>query len=221
MSESPWSEEGAPAPKKKSIPSWAWWVGGGCLFLVLILAVGTFFVVRFVGQAAEEWRDPERQWANIRELLPYDKRPEDVKFEMSWHLGVDMYVFSDQQGNTILLMQLPEKDARQSRDQVLDPAASYGVFGKFGRRNQERLKINVQGRELEALRFIQEGPEGGRQDAGMPSTGAGASIVVDVTPEDASRIVILQMTRRGGGDQPVEEQVVIDFLEPFHVGPNR
>ena len=37
MSESPWSEEGAAAPKnkKKSIPTWAWWVGGGCLGVLL------------------------------------------------------------------------------------------------------------------------------------------------------------------------------------------
>jgi hypothetical protein len=221
MSESPWSEEGAPAPKKKAVPTWAWWVGGGCLFLLLIVGVGGFFVVRFVGQAAEEWQDPERQWANIKQILPHDTRPEGVDFVLSWHLGMDMYVLNDRHGYAILLMELPAKDSGQSREQLLDPSASYGVFGKFGRRNQQRLKLQVQGRELDALRFVQDGPERGNQEPGMPGTGAGATIVVDVTPEDAERVVILQMTRTSGGDEPLDEQVVIDFLEPFHVGPNR
>ena len=67
-----------------------------------------------------------------------------------------------------------------------------------------------------------EGPEGGQKpEAGMPGTGAGATLVVDVTPEDAPRIVILQMTRTSGGDEPVAEQALIDFLEPFHVGTKR
>jgi hypothetical protein len=222
MSESPWSEEGASAPKKKSVPTWAWWVGGGCLFLLLVVGVGGFFAVRFVGEKVQEWKDPEKQWENLREVLPFDQRPEGVDLVMSWHLGVDMYVLNDMRGCVVLLMQLPEKNGAQSREQLLDPAASHGLFGKWGRHGQTRMKIKVQGRELDALRFVQEGPARDAADEqGMPGSGAGATMVVDLTPEDAARPLVLQMTRSTGGDEPFDEQTVIDFLKPFHVGTQR
>lgn len=219
MSESPWSEEGAPAPQKKSVPTWAWWVGGGCLLLLLIVGIGGFFVVRLVGQAAKEWQDPEKQWESVRKVLPYDKRPEGVEFHTSFHIGMDFWLFNDRRGYMVMLMQLPATDAEESRQQLLDEQASHGFFGKFGRSGQKRLKIKVQGRELDALRFVQEGGDGaqGRE----PGTGPGATMIVDLTSDDSERPLVLQMTRVSGGDAPFDEQAVIDFLEPFHVGPDR
>lgn len=222
MSDSPWTEDGAPAPQKKSIPTWIWWVGGGCLTLLLIVGIGGFFAVRFIGKAAKEWQDPEKQWASIQHVLPYEKRPESVEFALSWHLfGVDAWVFNDKRGYMVMLMQLPEKNSQQTRDQLLDPKSTRSVFGNFGRHSQERLKLKVQGRELEALRFVQDMGNAGGGGADAQGTGPGATIVVDLTPDDSPRPLILQMTRASGGDQPFDEQAAIDFLEPFHVGSER
>jgi hypothetical protein len=138
---------------------------------------------------------------------------------MSFHLGMDFWLFNDRRGYMVMLMQLPSANGEQSREQLLDEHASHGVFGKFGRHGQQRLKIKVQGRELDALRFVQEG--GSRPAGSEPGTGPGATVVVDLSVEDAERPLVLQMTRTSGGDEPFDEQVVIDFLEPFHVGPDR
>jgi len=219
MSESPWSEEGASAPKKKSVPTWAWWVGGGCLVLLLIVGVGGFFAVRLIGKAAKEWQDPEVQWESVKRVLPYDKRPEGVTFQTSFHIGMDFWLFNDQRGYMVMLMQLPATNGEHSRQQMLDEHANNGFFGKFGRTGQQRLKLHVQGRELEALRFVQE--IGERSSRSEPGTGPGATMVVDLTPEEAARPLMLQMTRSSGGDEPFSEQAVIDFLEAFHVGNQR
>jgi len=219
MSESPWNEESAPAPQKKGIPTWAFWVGGGCLFLLLLVGVGGFFAVRFVKQAAEEWSNADLQWENLRKILPYDKRPEGVVFQTSFHIGMDFWLFNDQRGYMVMLMQLPASNGEQSRKQLLDEHSNNGFLGKFGRHGQERLKLKIQGRELEALRFVQE--IGGGSEGKEPGTGPGATMVVDLTTDEMARPLVLQITRRSGGDEPLSEQAVSDFLEPFHVGNQR
>jgi hypothetical protein len=222
MNESPWSEETAPAPKKGGVPAWAFWVGGGCLLLLLLVGIGGFFAVRFVKQAAEEWKDPEKQWESVRTVLPYDQRPTGVTFTFSWHLfGVDAWLFNDSHGYMVMLMQLPEKNAQQTREQLLDPSASRGLFGNFGRHGQQRLKLQVQGRELDALRFVQDMGSGGGSDTDTKSTGPGATLVVDLTAQDAVRPLVLQMTRANGGEEAFDEKAALDFLEPFHVGRQR
>jgi hypothetical protein len=219
MSESPWTDETAAAPPKKSIPTWAWWVGGGCLFLTVIVGVGGFFVFRLVGKAAQEWQDPEKQWESVKQVLPFDERPEGVEFTGSWHLGMDFWIFNDRRGYVVMLMQLPATNGQQSREQMLDAKSTHSVFGKFGRHDQERLKLKVQGRELDALRFVQE--IGGGGEGNQPGTGPGATMVVDLTSDDMARPLMLQLTRQSGGNEPFDTQVVTDFLAPFHVGPER
>jgi hypothetical protein len=219
MSDSPWNEEGAPPAPKKSIPTWAWWVGGGCLFLLVIVGVGGFFAYRYISTAAKEWGNADLQWENVKKVLPYDKRPEGVVFQTSFHIGMDFWLFNDSRGYMVMLMQLPGTNGEHSRKQLLDEHSNNGFLGKFGRHGQERLKLRVQGRELEALRFVQE--IGDRPEGNEPGTGPGATLIVDLTPEDAERPLVLQMTRRSGGDEPFDTQAAIDFLEPFHVGSQR
>ena len=176
--------------------------------------------MRFIGRAAKEWQDPDVQWELVKRVLPYDKRPEDLEFHQSWHLlGTDGWIFTDRRGYLVMLMQMPETNAQQTREQLLDPGASRGFLGKFGRHGQARLKIKVQGRELEALRFVQEGADSGGTEA--QSTGPGATIIVDLTPEEAVRPLVLQITRSNHSEEPLDEQFVADFLEAFHVGTQR
>jgi hypothetical protein len=175
--------------------------------------------VRFVGKAAKDWQDPEVQWESVKQVLPYDTRPEGVTFTTSFHLGMDFWLFNDQRGYMVMLMRLPGANGEKSREQMLDEHSSHALFGKFGRRGQERLKLHVQGRELDALRFVQEIGEGG--GGAEPGTGQGATLIVDLTQGESSRPLLLQMTRVGGGDAPFDTQAAIDFLEPFHVGTQR
>lgn len=214
MNEVRWTEEGAAPPAKKAIPTWAWWVGGGCGFLLLVCAVGVFVVVTFVKRG----RDEERQWPLVAEVLPFDKRPENLHLEFGLHVGADMFIFREQHGYVVLLMQMPE-DKERSREKMFDVKESFSVFGKGGRHSMQEAKLHVQGRELKALRFVQEGAQSGAP--GTPSTGTGGSILVDLTPEDAERALLLQVTRIDGDDKPIEDQTVVDILAPFHVGPQR
>jgi hypothetical protein len=216
MSESPWSDESAAAPKKKSVPTWAWWVGGGCLFMLLALAVAVFVIFSFVKKAT----DPERQWPEIAQVLAYDKRPENLTLIWGSQVGLDMFVFHDQKGLVVLLMRLPSDEANKSRKQMFDDKQTFTLMGKGGRHSMQPGTIKVQGRELQALRFVQEGGPS-KTTAGEPSTGSGGSMLVDVTPEDAERPVILQVTRANGSDEPISDQTIIDILAPFHVGPER
>jgi hypothetical protein len=185
---------------------------------LLIVGVGGFFAVRLIGKAAKEWSDPEVQWQSVKRVLPYDKRPDGVTFQTSFHIGMDFWLFNDQHGYMVMLMQLPATNGEHSRQQLLDEHANNGFFGKFGRHGQQRLKLQVQGRELNALRFVQEigGGEGN-----SPGTGPGATMVVDLTSDEMDRPLMLQMTRQSGGDEPFSEQAVIDFLDAFHVGNQR
>ncbi len=215
MNELRWSEEGAPPPPKKSIPTWAWWVGGGCAFLLLVFAVGAFVVISFFKKAT----DPERQWAEVAQVLPYDERPKDLKLFWGSQVGLDMFVFEDKHGLVVLLMRLPG-DEGKSKQQMFDVKQSFSVFGKGGRHSMEPGSIHVQGRDLKVLRFVQEGAQSGAPSGGPP-TGTGGSILVDVTPEGSDRAVLLQVTRANGEDTPIPDEQVIEILAPFHVGTQR
>lgn len=214
MNEVRWTEEGAPAPAKKSIPTWAWWVGGGCAFLLLVFAVGVFVVVSFFKRGL----DPERQWPLVSETLAYDQRPENLELQFGWHVGLDMYIFRETHGYAVVLMQLPEDEDR-SREKMFDVKESFSVLGKGGRHSMQQGTIQVQGRELRVLRFVQESAQSNAP--GAPSTGTGGSLLVDLTPEGSARAVLLQVTRVDGDDKPIEDQTVIDILAPFHVGDKR
>ncbi len=215
MSESPWTDEGAPAPQKKSIPTWAWWAGGGCLVLLLLGATGLFLAVSMFKKAT----DPEQQWPKVAQVLAFDKRPENLTLIWGSQLGPDVFVFHDQHGLIVMLMRMPTDDDK-SRKKMFDEKQSFSFLGKGGRHSMQAGTIRVQGRELQALRFVQERADSGGS-AGEPSTGTGGSMLVDVTPEDSDRPVILQVTRADGSDQAIPDQTVIDLLAPFHVGPER
>jgi len=208
MSESPWSDESAAAPKKKSVPTWAWWVGGGCLFMLLAFGVAAFVMVSFFKKAT----DPERQWPEVAQVLAYDKRPENLTLVFGSQIGLDLFFFHDKHGLVVVLMRLPADDDRTSRKQAFE--------SKGGRHSMQSGSIKVQGRDLQVMRFVQEGGPSS-SSAGEPSRGTGGSVLVDVTPEDAERPVFLQVTRTDGKDEPIPDQTVIDILAPFHVGPER
>ncbi len=225
MSESNWGESEAPPPKKR-VPTWLWACGGGCLLaLVLGLAGGAFLFVK-VKKAVEEGQNPEIQWQRVAEVLPYDNRPADATLQFGMHLGVvDMFVFRvDHQDSakaeySAILFQLNALDT-DKRDQALDPKESNGFFGQGKRRNMKSGTVRVQGRELKALRFDQMDDDEKKSVDGAPKAGKGPSIMLDLTPENGTHTLFLQMIRLDG-TEPIGDEDVQRFLKPFHVGPDR
>lgn len=212
MSELRWSEEGAPLPPKKKVPTWLWWVGGGCLLLLLAAGACSVLAVRMFQKA----RDPEVQWAEVARILPYDERPEGASLEWGSQIGMDMYVFMVSDGYIAMLMRTPAGDD-SDRKKLMDEHESFQVFGKGGRHEAVKGTILVQGRELPALRFVQEQA----QQSSGPQVGSGGSVLVDLTPEGEERALLLQFTRADGRDEPIPDEAVVRFLKPFHVGSER
>jgi hypothetical protein len=215
MSESPWNEEGAPAPKKKSVPTWAWWVGGGCLLMLLAAVAAVLLIGSFVKKSL----DPEKQWPKVAKVLPFDSRPENLTLVWGSQIGMELYVFHDANGLIVTLM-CPPGDGGKSKQKMFDEKQSFSAFGKGGRHSMQPATIRVQGRELQALRFVQEAADSSGP-SGAPSAGSGGSVLVDVTPEDSEQPVIIQLTRANGSQDAISDQTVIDLLAPFHVGPER
>jgi hypothetical protein len=220
MTESSWGESEAPPPRKKVIPTWLWFCGGGCLLAVILGIVGGVWIFTKGKQLVEEAANPEKQWPRVAELLQYDEKPADVELRFGWHIGMEMYMFEDSHGFAEVLMRGTDANAQEIRDQMLDPEHSGGVFGMGGRRDMEPATVRVQGRDLQAMRFHQMDDESARSKDGAPQPGQGPSIVVDVTPVGAKRPVILQMIRISGKER-VEDEDVQRFLQTFHVGPDR
>jgi hypothetical protein len=225
MSESNWGESEAPPPKKR-VPTWLWACGGGCLLaLVLGIAGGTYLFVKFK-KAVEEGQNPDIQWPRVAEALPYDNKPADTTLQFGLHLGfVDMYIFSvDHQDSarpeySVILYQINALDKEKS-GQALDPSESGGFMNQGKRRNMKSGTVRVQGRDLKALRFDQMDDDEKQAADGMPKPGKGPSIMLDLTSENGTHTLLLQMIRLDGTD-PIEDEAVQRFLKPFHVGPDR
>jgi hypothetical protein len=213
MAETSWTEEQGSAPKKRMIPTWAWFCGAGCLIALILGIAGSVFLVRGVKSAI----DPERQWANLAEVLPHEERPRDWKlnFGMPGWIGVEVFMLQNEAtGMVAVVMRLPESESEKARQQMLDATYSGSLFGRGGRKEMQASKIEIQGRELQALRFYQNAGRGGEGAAGSQQ---GASIFVDLTPPGETRALMLQLIRAGRGE-PITDEEVQDFLAPFDVG---
>lgn len=221
MTETSWGE-GEVAPRKKSIPTWLWFCGGGCLLAMIVAIAGGAFLYSKGKQFITEGQNPEVQWPRVAEFLPFDSRPEGVELKFGGGLfGQEAYTFRDNHGFVVILLHLGESAAKD-REKALDPQTKGGVFGMGKRRDAVAATITVQGRTLKALRFQMEAKGADEQPAPTEATEshAGPTIMVDVTPEGSARPVFLQMTRLGG-NEPVTDADVQRFLKPFHVGPDR
>lgn len=209
MSESTWGDaDSTPPPKKKTIPTWLWFCGGGCLLAVILaIAGGAWVASRFSGAT-----DPEKQWPKVAEILPFDQRPSELELKFGLDLGMQMYYFDDRRGYMAVLMHMG-LGGRHERDQFMNPD------GGMGRKEAQAGKITVQGRELDLLRFQHMGKQGDAQP-GTPEVNDGPAVFVDLTPEGASGFTILQLVSlRAPG--PIADEVIQEFLKPFHVGPVR
>lgn len=221
MSESTWGEgESTPPPKKKAIPTWLWFCGGGCLLAVIAGIIGITLLVSWAKDAVQQATDPEVQWPKLEQVLPYDQRPPELDLKFGWSVGVNMYYFDDSRGYAAILIGLPMHDERE-RDKMMNPNTSTGFMGVGNRKDATAGKVAVQGRSLDVLRFHHMGgsaSSGG--PSGAPKVGSGPSVMVDLTKDTDPGLLFLQLVRLHSAE-PVSDEDIQTFLKPFHVGPDR
>jgi len=227
MVETSWTEEAAAAPRKKKVPIWLWFCGGGCLLAVLIAVAALVLLVPAVKKAA----DPEAQWERLARILPYDHRPAELKPQMGFGLGLgasmEQVQLEDSRGFQITVQSHEGASGSQARREMF-PAEGAPRFPenvvvmKF--KDVESGKVEVQGRELPLLRMRME--FAGWMMKLMPKQAEGelgrmgSMAFIDVTPEGAEGLVLVQVVKLKN-PEPVSDEEIRDLLEPFRIGPKR
>lgn len=233
MTEENWSSEAnEPAPKKKGLPKWLWFLGCGCLTMVLALAAGGFFLAKTVKTLG----DPAVQWPALAEVLPIDEPYPKMTIigmpMMSMAPGFDnMWTLADNNGrNSTVVYSLSGGDAREVRDGLLSEGQEIEVPIAGGVHDLVAGTISIQGRVLDCVRFTSfskdeaeplEESEGGFMDE-MNKALRKSVIRVDVTPEGSREnlFVVIEYAKLGTLDGVADEEVA-KFLAPFHIGPDR
>jgi len=212
MAEVQWSEEGEEAPrKKKRVPTWVWWgCGGGCLLLTLIATVSAILIGKFV----KDTIDPEVAWNELREVLPYDQRPEGWDARGNRILGFGQYFLVPASGGAILIVQ--RFRSSQELEAMFDPSSrqNKGVFGLGEIQNAELGTIDLQDRSVRCLHFQAWVPQAAKKDGPV-----GASLRIDLTGS-GSIPVLVQITMQAESER-VPDELARDLLAPFDVWRGR
>ncbi len=218
MSEQDWNEEVAPPPKKKGLPGWLMFCGGGCLIAMILGSIGFYFVF----EAFSKSMDPEENWARLEEHFDIDARPPELDPMFSWSLGMDFWMLMDDRGYIVVIYDFGEAQASE-RDAIFSEDFKGGGLPGLNKIDDPKIGVvNVQGRELKVVRFENSGGfnPGGQQTAG----GQGPACFVDITDVDDPGFQMVFLMRGPGGEDAKEEisdEAIQDFLEPFVIGPDR
>lgn len=241
MTEIDWGSEAKELPKpKKRVPTWLWFVGGGCsLALVVAIVVGAFFV-----RSCSRMMNQDEQWAKLGKFLPFDEQPAGLHIMGTGEFasltpGIDdMWTIQGggmwQAQITVYSGHMGEELRKQiaSGDLGDDARRRLGPLGLF---ELEHGQGEIQGRTVPWLRFqlfekeADEPPPDAKSSEDQKEMGVREAMkmafkqrlmIVDLTKEGDAHPLILQYTSLGPG-KPVDIAEPARFLEPFHVGPNR
>jgi len=218
MAETAWSEEEAGPPKKRGIPTWLWFCGGGCILAVLLGVVALGLGYRFFKKAT----DPELQKQALAKILPYDEWPAEMKPKFGFKLVGEQYAFDDTRG---------------FEEQIQLHTGHEGAEGRKGLFHSEHPKfpqnlvvmkfqdptpgtVEVQGRELRLIRMKLELADFIKSIDKDTKGKLPSMAFVDLTPEDLDGMLLLMITRKHG-DEPIQDDEIREILKPFHVGPKR
>jgi len=212
MAEADWGDEGGEArPKKRRIPTWAWWTCGSGCAVMLLVGVG---VAVLVSSLVKELHDSDGAWESVRAMLPYDQRPEGWEAHGFSLLGTGNYFLAPPQPGVQLFVQrfrdTPEYEA------MFDPSATTnrGMLPFQRVRAPEAGTVEVQGRTVRCLRF--EGAPPGFGEA--PRDGSGYGIRIDLERKDHPVLVQLSFANV---QAPVTAEQVTEVLAPFDVWRGR
>jgi len=206
MTEQDWAEEPEVPPKKKGLPGWLMFCGAGCLILVVLGAVGGFWAFNKFKDVV----DQDAQWAKLDERIGIDDS------DSSWLVmgaglgGVDGWVFT--KGETACtLMIFSEDQGEEAREEMFGgDFKGTSVPGLVKMDGIEPGEVVVQGRTLPLLRFTQD----------QTGVGERRGVTVDLTPPDSPEFWMLQYVHNDNIGA-VSDETLIEFLAPFHVGPDR
>ena len=219
MAETTWTEEQTAGPKKKSIPTWVWFCGGGCLLAVLLAVVAVGFGFRFVKQAM----DVDAQWERLGLILPHDERPPEIIHGFGSQIGVEQYTFQDSRGFQLQIQNHKGHDGAQARKQMFGsdtpqfPANM--VVMKFD--PPVAGSVDVQGREVKLFRTrMQFSGAFGKMLPDEAKDSLGSMVFLDLTPDGRDGMLMAQLTKMKG-TEPVSDEEIRMILKPFHIGPNR
>jgi hypothetical protein len=222
MTETPWGDE-EPPPKKKSVPTWVWFCGGGCLLALVLLAAGGFMLFGFI----KNTMDPEQAWPKLNAILPFDERPPELKMlaglDMSL-VGQQQFTLVDARGFMAQFMLVKGKQGNKMREDMFasETPKLTGNMGTIEFEDVQRGTIDVQGRTLRVVRmkiglgWIKKIMPDEEAEKGM-----GAAVYVDLEPEGQDGMFWLQYTRQDPKGGPITDEELQRFFKPFHVGPNR
>ena len=214
-----WTEEQTSGPKKKSIPTWVWFCGGGCLLAVLLAVVAIGFGFQFVKKAM----DPDVQWERLAKILPYDERPPEMQLMFGNQIGIEQYTFQDSRGFQLQIQNHTGADGTQARKQMFSTDTpefpQNMVVMKF--ETPVPGSVELQGREIRLFRTRME--FSGAFGKMMPKEardGMGSMAFLDLTPEGREGMLMAQITSLRG-PEPVSDEEIRTLLAPFRIGPNR
>jgi hypothetical protein len=219
MTETAWSEEEAVPPKKRGIPTWLWFCGGGCLLAVVLAIVAFGLVYRFVSKGM----DPELQKQALAKILPYDEWPPEMKPVFGMQMIGEQYSFEDLRGFQEQIQLHRGRDGVEGRKGLFesDPPKFPQNLGVMKFEDMKPGTVEVQGRDLRVIRMRVELAAIITRFMDKDSKKELPSMAfVDLTPQDLEGMLLLQITRRRG-DEPITDDEIREILKPFHVGPKR
>jgi hypothetical protein len=201
MTEEEWgSDFDQPLERRSGVKPLAWVFGSGCLLIVILAIVALVWGARLFGKAT----DPDIQWPRVAEVLPFEQRPAGLRI-VGFPGRAWMITPPDGDHQILLMHSSGASDAQREL-----------FFGQA-----ERFKLEVQGRELTAVRpEVQPRDGAGPGGSLMSRLSPGPSIMVELSPPEARDLVMLQF-KAVGSKEPVPEKLVIDFLDRFQVGEMR
>ncbi|MFT7669502.1 MAG: hypothetical protein ACI8X5_002205 [Planctomycetota bacterium] len=217
MSDQEWNDEIEVPPKKKGLPGWLMFCGGGCLIAVILTLLGGYFVFSEI----KEMADPELQWAELEKATDMDARPPELELMFGWHLGIDLWMLKDNRGYVAVIYDFGDS-SDSDRDEIFSEGFDGGGIAGLGKMNDSELgEITVQGRKLPIVRFQNSG---GFSLGEESVKGGGAACFTDITPESNSGFMMLFLMRNPGQDNSkadIEDAVLVQFLAPFSIGSDR
>lgn len=223
MSDPQWGDE--QPLQKKSVPTWVWFCGGGCLLVAILAVAGGFLGMQFV----TSMMDPEEQWPKLQEVLPFDERPPqlEMKFGMAM-MGQAQFTLLDQRGFLVQIQAVPGAQGTNMRKRMFESETPelVGNLGMLDFENVEKGTLEIQGRELPIVRMQMAPGDVIQMLPGVEDEAEGEGqaqvhvIYVDLTEAGDDGMLWLQYTRDGPGGRITDEEL-LDFFEPFHVGSDR
>lgn len=216
MTEAGWGTDlETPAPKRRMVPVWVWACGGGCALLVVVLAIAAWFAAPRVKQWFERMNDPEVQWAELAQVLPFDEPRPEYKLQRVPMPFLQMWALRDGEllGYVLAAPHMPEDAVRQWFDHPEEsPALKQSVKGL----HSQKGRITVQGRQLECTRFMRENDAAER---GGGADSIAVHIAFELTPPVGDSRVLFTLSTNN--NTALTDDDVDEFLAPFRVGKDR